>query len=65
MGGTVGRLDGKVTIVTGGASGMGEAATELFVREGPTSSLAICRSMSLRTSQDGWGVIWSWPNGPT
>ena len=30
----MGRLEGKIAIVTGGASGMGEAATELFVREG-------------------------------
>ena len=30
----MGRLQGKTAVVTGGASGMGEAATELFVREG-------------------------------
>ena len=30
----MGRLDGKTVIVTGGASGMGEASTEVFVREG-------------------------------
>jgi NAD(P)-dependent dehydrogenase (short-subunit alcohol dehydrogenase family) len=30
----VGRLDGKVAIITGGASGMGEAASRVFVREG-------------------------------
>ncbi len=28
------RLDGKVTIITGGGSGMGRTATELFAREG-------------------------------
>ena len=29
-----GRLSGKVAIVTGGASGIGEACSRIFVREG-------------------------------
>jgi NAD(P)-dependent dehydrogenase (short-subunit alcohol dehydrogenase family) len=32
--GTIGRVDGKVAIITGAASGMGLAAAQLFAREG-------------------------------
>src|SRR5271169_6563479 len=39
-GGRVGRLDGKVAIVTGAARGMGEAEARLFAAEGAQVVLA-------------------------
>ena len=35
----MGRLDGKVCIVTGASAGIGRATAELFCREGATKSV--------------------------
>ena len=32
-------LQGKITVITGGSSGIGLATAKRFVKEGPTSSL--------------------------
>jgi 2-hydroxycyclohexanecarboxyl-CoA dehydrogenase len=41
----MGRLDGKVAAVTGGASGIGEATVRRFVAEG--ASVAFCEQFCL------------------
>lgn len=45
-----GRLDGKITIITGGTSGIGEATAGLFVKEGAKVILAG------RSEEKGWRV---------
>ncbi len=48
----MGKLDGKVAIVTGGAGGIGAASAELFVREGASVMLVDREEQGLRAAAD-------------
>lgn len=50
-----GRLDGKVAVITGGCSGIGLGAVELFVREGAMVVAADVQDDKGKTLEKGWG----------
>lgn len=51
----LGRLDGKVAIVTGGASGIGQASSELFAREG--AAVVIADLDEARSKEVAAGIV--------
>ena len=52
---TMGRLDGKVCIITGATSGIGEKAVEVFLKEGSTVVFSGRRSHLGKSIQDRFG----------
>ena len=49
---TIGRLEGKIAIVTGGGSGIGEATARLMAREGAAVVVADIRAAAERVTSE-------------
>ena len=64
MNGTVGRLKGKVAVITGAASGMGRATAELFAREGASVAVTDVSDEAgkavVQTIEDAGGLASYW-----
>ena len=60
----MGRLDGKVAAVTGGASGIGEATVRRFVAEGARVLVAELDPERGRFVVNVWGVGYKLVEGP-
>ena len=53
----MGRLDGKVTLITGGALGLGEAMARMMAREGAKIAVADLKETEGRTVADAIGGL--------